>query len=326
MLYNQKIIINSPKSVSLKTEIINHQLQNDDILIECKHSLISPGTELSMYNGTHIGILDPLNTYTKYPFYPGYSAVGLVKDIGRDVKDFDINQWIYYSGYHEKYSIYNHMSVYPIHTSLPPYLMTFIKFINISNIPLLVSDLKIHTTVLVIGLGIIGNIVSQLLLLRGLRVIAIDNNEFRCIMAEKLGVEIVMGDVDELINTIKNNDVSLIIEASGSIKSVEMALCVSKSLGEIILLGSTQGVVTIDVYKYIHKKGLIIKGAHLNVASMISNDNPNHLTTSDIISLISNNMLNLESLITNRITPINITKEYEKLGNKNKNITSIIDW
>ena len=49
-------------------------------LMEIHASLISPGTELAIFEKTHRGFDGGGVSFAKYPFLPGYAAVGEVGD------------------------------------------------------------------------------------------------------------------------------------------------------------------------------------------------------------------------------------------------------
>src|SRR5262249_57685945 len=59
-------------------------------LIETEASAISPGTELAIYTGIHQWLADPKRTWPKFPFTPGYSAVGRVAAVGQGVEPFPL--------------------------------------------------------------------------------------------------------------------------------------------------------------------------------------------------------------------------------------------
>ena len=54
-------------------------LPEKSILVKNFFSLISPGTELAFYTGTHIGLKDPKNSWASFPFFPGYASIGIVE-------------------------------------------------------------------------------------------------------------------------------------------------------------------------------------------------------------------------------------------------------
>ena len=57
-----------------------------DVLVRTERTLISPGTELALYEGTHSAMQDPEIPFAKYPHRPGYAAVGRVEACGTAVE------------------------------------------------------------------------------------------------------------------------------------------------------------------------------------------------------------------------------------------------
>ena len=70
-----------------------------EFLLENIYALISPGTELAMFTETHVGFPDPDFAYAKFPFRPGYAAVGRAYRGLLEEKQtymgvlFDLTQW-----------------------------------------------------------------------------------------------------------------------------------------------------------------------------------------------------------------------------------------
>src|SRR3954466_7238326 len=52
------------------------------ILVAAEASAVSAGTELAVYTGTHQWLKDPNLPDWKFPFRPGYSAAGVVVEVG----------------------------------------------------------------------------------------------------------------------------------------------------------------------------------------------------------------------------------------------------
>ena len=77
-IVNEQIIFPEPFNLVFETSTLEEPLQDHDVLVRTLYSIISPGTELSLFVGSHIAINDPNNRYAKYPFLPGYSLMGEV--------------------------------------------------------------------------------------------------------------------------------------------------------------------------------------------------------------------------------------------------------
>ena len=60
------------------------EMQGDDVLIEVEYTAVSPGTERWCLTGT---LTIPGEAPLAFPHVPGYQAAGIVRDVGRGVKD-----------------------------------------------------------------------------------------------------------------------------------------------------------------------------------------------------------------------------------------------
>src|SRR3984893_19288049 len=61
----------------------------NQILVAAEVSAISAGTELAVYTGTHQWLLDPNLPEWKFPFRPGYSAAGVIVEVGKNVTGWE---------------------------------------------------------------------------------------------------------------------------------------------------------------------------------------------------------------------------------------------
>ena len=83
----QRLVFPSKDRCEIETLTVPDDIGPSDVLVRNRLSLISAGTELAMFTRTHRGFDEPEFSYAKYPFYPGYAAVGEVLAVGDGVTD-----------------------------------------------------------------------------------------------------------------------------------------------------------------------------------------------------------------------------------------------
>lgn len=178
------------------------------------------------------------------PLPLGYCNVGRVVAVGKGVTEFVVGDRVASNGNHAEYVCVpkNLVARIPDNVSDEEAAFTVIGSIGLEGIRLFKPELG--ETVVVTGLGLIGLVVSQLLLANGCRVVGIDFDQEKVDMATSMGVIAVnpangvdpVKFVNELTNSVGADGV--IITASAKTDEVMHQACeMSRKRGRIILVG-----------------------------------------------------------------------------------------
>ena len=330
----RSLYFTKPGKVSLKTEKIP-MLEEGECLIRHKFSLISPGTELALLTKSHVGFSDPDIQWARYPILPGYAAVGtVITSLAGD--QLRVGDNIMYHGSHSSHGILRPSNGCWIRSDNgSDEARLFARFAQISStVPYLASAKK--GNVLVLGAGIIGNFCAQLFLLEGQReVIIADLSERRLNIACECGIKnsINTRECDPIkgIKTIcQGKGVDIVVEATGVPELVSRSLELVNPLGSVYLLGSPRGEVILNAYKYIHRKGLSLIGAHESVPASMEKqglDIYKLRKLEEMASLIDSGKLKTQAMLTHRIRPEDAQDAYHNLlHNRDEYFGVIIDW
>jgi predicted dehydrogenase/threonine dehydrogenase-like Zn-dependent dehydrogenase len=240
------------------------------VLIQTTHSLVSLGTEkmLVEFGKANLiekarqqpdkvkmvldkmkseGILPTLEAVfnkLEQPLPLGYCNVGKVVEIGEGVDEFQIGDRVVSNGQHAEYVCIpkNLVAKIPSNVSDEEATFTVISSIGLQGIRL--AKPTLGETFVVIGLGLIGLLTTQLLKANGCRVIGVDIDSDKCELAGSWGVETINPlQGDEVVKSIlqKTNqigaDAVLITASSKSNDIVSQAAQMSRKRGRIILVG-----------------------------------------------------------------------------------------
>ncbi|TJY44124.1 zinc-binding alcohol dehydrogenase [Cohnella pontilimi] len=308
---------------------------DDSVLIRNDFSLISPGTELALYTGTHIDIDNLLNTWAKLPFYPGYASVGEVIAIGRSVHQVRAGDQVLALGHHADYDFipYSEEFILPFPEQLDPRHALFARLAEISSSAILqCARFRPGDVVAVIGMGLIGNLAAQLFALQGARVIAIDLIEQRLNMAKASNITNTICpaqdmDLKEQVKEATGGRLpDIVVEATGTPSLVNVSLNLVRRHGQVILLGSPRGTAEIDIYRHIHSKGVSLIGAHANVKAIDGIPSSAEMWRY-ALSLIANRQLSVEPLITHELSADEAPGAYDMLLNRKEEALGVIlDW
>lgn len=255
-----------PKVAELRSFELRKPKDNE-VMVKVKYTLISAGTEKAYLSGAN-------NTAQKFPTVPGYSSVGTVVEIGSAVTKFRPGDRVFveYAG-HASYNWKKESGVVKI-----PDDVSFIDavFTRVASFPLLAirrSRLEIGESCVVVGLGMLGLFGVQIARACGATpLIAIGNREIRQEKAALFGAEYVFSpsepnlvekiyEITEKTNSVKGANV--VLETSGSMAGLQLALRYSSKHARILINGCNRvSDEPIDLYKYVHIKGLNIIGCH----------------------------------------------------------------
>jgi 2-desacetyl-2-hydroxyethyl bacteriochlorophyllide A dehydrogenase len=323
--FTDKFTIGSQK---ITVRIDDHQL-----LVRNLYSLISPGTELALYTGTHIGFTDPDIAWARYPIQPGYASVGIVEK-GDPQGIVQAGKRILHCSPHSSHAVLDPDKdmFLVLDEGINEKAALFAKLAQISA-----TAVNLHhicpSSVLVFGAGLIGNLCAQLYQLKGFNVILAEISETRLEIARQCEVRKVLNPTDpdfrQQLKTLTNGcGINLVVEATGVPAVVNQSLELVNEYGEVLLLGSTRGTVAINVYKLIHRKKVILAGAH---ESYFPTRSAVELSQETIIkenlTFIAKDELKVEPLISYEVVPSNVKSAYEGLlHEKEKYLGVIINW
>lgn len=104
--------------------------------------------------------------------------------------------------------------------------------------------------VTVVGQGAIGLLMTQVALLKGCRVIAVDLEDYRLELSEKYGADAVVNakteDVPKTVKKLTKIGSDLVIEAAGTRATVEQTPFLVKKTGKVALVGESKGFLNLE--------------------------------------------------------------------------------
>jgi L-iditol 2-dehydrogenase len=241
-----------PRRVSID-DIAMPKISSDEVLVRVKACGIC-GSELHAYEG--------LSLRRTPPFVLGHEFTGIVEEVGKDVKTLRVDDRVIVNpmihcgtcagAFVQHISVpYDRCFQLPENVSFEEATLTepLSVSLHVANIvPIQLSD-----TIAIIGSGIIGSLVIQLLNLRGSSdVAAIDISDTRLAFAKKIGAKIVINSqqtdpVDEIMKWTANFGVDVVFETVGIQQTVAQAMKMLDNCGKMILVGLLQRSAEVDI-------------------------------------------------------------------------------
>ena len=284
----------------------------DQVLVKTTASLISAGTETTM-------LALPLDspralTDVPWPAYPGYSNVGEVVEVGRNVDGFVPGDRVLTMGIHSTYTMLDLGGDRPDYIEKVPESISDVSatfgilgsvaihgFRNIST--------QIGDSCAVIGQGVVGQLVGQLARIGGCcPVIGVDLFSERLEFSRESGFDHVVDasshDTEEAVMEItEGRGVDLGLEATRNPATLKTLLKIGALGGNIVIVGSLPGTVDISLWTELQHKELSIHGIWQPRAPIDGNHYypwTQRRNRRVILDLIADGRLKVDHLVTHR--------------------------
>lgn len=307
------------------------------VVAETQFSLISVGTELALYTGSHIGFTLPNPPFPMMPQRPGYALVGLVTAVGHQVRGIRPGERVMMEAPHGTVGVVDTSggTVVPLPEGLGDAEGTLVRMADIALTAVRLAPLQLGEAVAVLGLGLVGQLAAQLFRLHGAHpAIGLDRIPSRLQVAQGHGiVALDTGQVDvhaAVADLTDGRGPEVVVEATGSPTVVALALELVATGGRVVLLGSTRGRVDLDVYSHVHRKGVQIIGAHESVKtspSAVGARWPKARNLRLLADLFAQGELRCDGLISHTIRPQELPAIYDTLAlNPHEYLGVVVDW
>lgn len=338
MITRKKILVEAPHIVIESTDQFdNSSVGPFEVIVKTIYSHISAGTELACIAG--------MESFFKIPDTPGYTAIGEILQTGSMVSHLSKGDVVYTFGPHA-----SHFKIdlsdrwHGICVKIPKGInLEHAAFTHMAGIALTAvrnSNIELGDSVLVTGLGTIGNLAAQLCQLQGANVIATDISNIRISIAQSCNIQETFNPNEvsfEKVIKLKTDDqlVSTYIDASGVPAVINQAIDFVALNGETILLGSPRMPFETNMTKFLQHHHLLpwnhtLKGALEFTYPTFQNDFNKHSIERNskiIMGLIKNEKIIIKPLYSHKIKPKDAHAAYEGLkNNPDEYIGVVIDW
>ena len=319
----------------------------DEILCAADKSLISIGTELHCLNG----VFEPgTNWYdwVKYPFRPGYSMVGRVVAVGEDVGGIEVGDRVASYGLHQQYYKVKLTGVkkrYDIPEGIGIYILpdavssedgTWRSLAVTTQNALRRADFRFGEVTAVVGLGILGQLVTQYLSAAGARIIiAIDTANHRLELARDHGathtLQVPVQKAEEAVREITDGwMLDIAFDVTGNPAVLAPCTQLVRRLGRLQLLGDTPTPGQQHLGPAVLFKSIAILGLHgYAIPEKTTEFTPWTVESMSRVffDYLVRGEMDVSSLVTHRYSPEQAPEVYlGLLADRSSEVGVIFDW
>lgn len=323
----QRVVWPSRAKVEVETFALP-PMGDDEVLVATACTLISPGTERAFLLGLP-------NAQGRYPSRPGYSNIGTVIEVGKAVTNCQVGERVASTQGHTSHFVASPNRLLKVaSTDVPAEEAVFFNLGAIALQGVRKARIELGEAALVLGQGLIGLLALQLAKLSGaLPVIAADLTDSRLEISKSMGADCTLNPEDanfseQLGDVTQGDGPAVVIEATGHPDAISTALDVAGRDARVVLLASTRGETPkVNFYRDVHKKGLILYGAH-NAIRPRQESSPNFWTLEDdsllLLTLIAQKRFNVAPLISHRVLGEEAPQAYQLLMEWNPDLLGVV--
>jgi D-xylulose reductase len=231
-------------------EITLPDLMADEIVVRTFYSGVSPGTERVILTDQH-----PYSNI--FPCVPGYQSIGAVEELGEGVSHLNAGDRVLVRssrlpdglsglwGGHLSRLVTRAAAAVRVPEGLDPkegalFILPCVGLHGANMVGVKAGDL-----VVVVGQGLIGQMVSQVCRLKGAFVVASDLNDFRVDLSSKHSADVAVNprtvDIESVVRNFKPDGADVVFEAIGSTQLVDQCVSLLRPKGRLCLTGYHPG-------------------------------------------------------------------------------------
>jgi 2-desacetyl-2-hydroxyethyl bacteriochlorophyllide A dehydrogenase len=305
------------------------ELEPSKVLVRMECTLMSTGTENIVFNrlfdpGTH------WDNWVKYPFYPGYTAVGTVEKVGAEVKTLQVGDRVACRHGHASHAVVSAADCFPIADSLTWDEAVWFSLAKIAFHGAHVAHYNLGDSVLIIGAGPIGQMSIRWARAAGCAsIIVVDAVAERMALAKAGGASVtITGSIDKVCGEVLKAGGGklprVVIDSTGNAAVFSAALGLADKFGTVVLLGDTGQPTHQSLTSDVITRGLTIVGAH----DGLNTETWNNATIAQLFfTLAASGRFPLAGLNTHRFAPEQCEEAYGVANRERaKTMGIVFDW
>ncbi len=303
--------------------------QQHEVKVRTLASLMSTGTENIIFNrlfekDSH------WDRWIEYPFYPGYSVIGEIEELGPDVEGLKKGDRVAIRAGHASHHLVKDAGCTLIPDKMDPKVAAWFALAKIAFMGAKAAQYSLGSGVLIIGAGPIGQMSVRWANAAGVYPILVADTELmRLELAKNGGATHVMnqaitGDQSLVSAAMGGNLPSIVIDTTGNAQVFSLALPLVAKFGRIVLLGDTGFPAQQHLSSDVILNGLTIVAAH---DSHITSEWTEARVFKLFFDLCHTNRFSLDDLNTHVFKAAQCTEAY-RIANeeRGKSLGIVFDW
>ncbi len=309
-------------------------LKPGQILIQATRSLVSTGTEMTCFNaaydpGTH------WDNWVKYPFDMGYLLAGRVAKVGDNVNDLRVGDRVTSRRPHGNFVIANAVDVVKIPDGVSDEQASWMGLGKIVHVGVRAAEHLLGDAVVIIGLGLLGQLAVQYVRLMGAsQIIAIDTAPRRLELAAQHGASTVLPMTAEQakpeVDRLTQRGADVVYDITGHPAAFGGALSLARKQGTVVLLGDAASPASQRLSSDLIRKGLKLIGVHDCLPPAYPREDvrwSGRDMSELVLTYVARGQLRVDDLVTHRYKPSQCADAYAMLNTDRATAMGVVfEW
>lgn len=298
------------------------------LVVRALSSLVSTGTESFCLAGE----FDPgtfWQEWVQYPFEPGYSMCGRVAALGPGVAGLRVGDRVGVSSPHRGLGLADAAEAVPVPDHITDEQATWVSLACTTQLGVRRGDPALGETVVVVGLGLLGQLVVRYLRLRGLRhVVAVDASPQRLAAAVAGGATATLAlpahEAPDAVRDLTGGLADLAFDVTGSASALAGTTQLVRPGGRVVLLGDCPTPSRQSLGPRVVGDSLTVMGVHAS-----SGREPWTVPTMAALffDFLADGRMAVDDLVTHRIAPQQAPDLYAALRtDRSAYLAALIEW
>lgn len=328
------IVFSAPGRVMLKEEPIEPPARGE-VLCEAERSLISIGTEMFSL----AGVADPETNWSgllRFPFTPGYSMVGHVLALGDGVDGLRTGDRVTARAGHRQFFKAHARDLIAVPDAVSSEDASWATLAYVAQLGIRRAELRLGERAGVVGMGLLGQLVTQYLALSGARqIIAIDPAEARVDRVRTHGATHTLpmeaSEALDAVTTLTSGSMlDVVFDITGNPNALAPATRLARQLGRIVLLGDTTTPSLQHLGPRVVADSIAILGIHGTMFPAAPSPF-NQWTVHEMVALffeyLTQGRMRVSDLVTHCLSPRDAPDVYRGLReDRSRSLGIVFDW
>lgn len=311
-------------------------LEAGEALVRVRYSLLSSGTDKTCFLGD-FDTPSHWSRWVKYPFAPGYSAVGDVVEVGPDVTRLAVGDRVVVRRPHQGLVIASEQSSYVVPPEVKDEDAVWFALSAIAQHGVRRAGQELGTSAAVVGMGPLGQLVGQYARAGGAgEVFAIAANQNRLARASANRLTPVAGRASDaeqtMLDLTDGAGVDIVYDVTGSSEVLSQVAKYTRPKGKVVLIGDTPTPAAQVMGGEVLRRELSVIGVHDSGIVRSSEATPDSRWTFDknvelFFGLLRDRRISVDGLVTHRFAASDAQRAFATIADSSSgSIGVLLDW